>query len=81
MDKMIIDFDVLSSSMKNEFSGQIRSINVITPSSRRYVSTMVLALLSKWIQRESGESVCKVQRGMTIALLICPLKGTVRRYL
>jgi hypothetical protein len=34
-DKMIIDFDVLSSSMKNEFSGQIHSINVITPSSRR----------------------------------------------
>jgi hypothetical protein len=29
----------------------------------------------------SGESVCKVQRGMAIALLICSLKGTVRGYL
>jgi hypothetical protein len=44
-------------------------------------SLLVLALLSKWIQRVSGESVCKVQRGMEIALLICSLKGTVRGYL
>jgi hypothetical protein len=38
-------------------------------------------LLGKLIQRESGESVCRVQREMAIALLICPLKGTVRGYL
>jgi hypothetical protein len=29
-----------------------------------------LALLGKLIQRESGKSVCKVYRGMAIALLI-----------
>jgi hypothetical protein len=41
---------------------------------------LVLAFLGKWIQRESGESVCKVWREMAIALLIWPLKGTVRGY-
>jgi hypothetical protein len=40
-----------------------------------------LPFLGKLIQQESGESVCKVRRGMTIALLIWPLKGTVRGYL
>jgi hypothetical protein len=40
-----------------------------------------LALLGKWIQRGSGKSASKVKRGMTIALLIWPLKGTVRGYL
>jgi hypothetical protein len=42
---------------------------------------LVLAFLGKWIQRESGEGVCKVQREMAIALLIWPLKGTIRGYL
>jgi hypothetical protein len=42
---------------------------------------LALALLGKWIQRENGENVCKVQRGMAIALLIWPLKGIVRGYL
>jgi hypothetical protein len=30
---------------------------------------LVLAFVGKWIQRDSGKSVCKVQRGMVIALL------------
>jgi hypothetical protein len=38
---------------------------------------LVLAFLDKWIQRESGESACKVQRGMAIAWLIWSLKGIV----
>jgi hypothetical protein len=42
---------------------------------------LVLVQVNKWIQRESGEIVRKVQRGTTIALLICPVKGTVRGYL
>jgi hypothetical protein len=42
---------------------------------------LVLAFLGKWIQQDCGENVCKVQRGMVIALLIWPLKGTVRGYL
>jgi hypothetical protein len=42
---------------------------------------LALALPSKRIQRGSEESVYKVQRRMAIALLICPLKGTVWRYL
>jgi hypothetical protein len=44
-------------------------------------SLLVLAFLDKWIQRESGESACKVQRGMAIAWLIWPLKGIVQGYL
>jgi hypothetical protein len=42
---------------------------------------LLLAFLGKLIQRESGESVCKVRREMAIDLLIWSLKGTVRGYL
>jgi hypothetical protein len=40
-----------------------------------------LALLGKLIQRGSGKDASKVLLEMAIALLIQPLKGTVRGYL
>jgi hypothetical protein len=54
---------------------------VVSFSDNEQVCLLVLVQANEWIQRENGENVCKVQRGMTIALLICPLKGTVRGYL
>jgi hypothetical protein len=36
---------------------------------------LALVQVNKQIQQESGKNACQVQRGMAIALLICPQQG------
>jgi hypothetical protein len=52
-----------------------------TEATARQTRLLELALLGKLIQRGSGKDASKVLLKMAIALLIQPLKGTVRGHL